>query len=158
MNTKAIAIAASVIGITFTNISVANISTTQKQTAPLTTIQLAEHGRANDNIQLADAGVAFVAGAIVGAAAGSAATRSRVRRGYYYYYRDPYYRPVDYRRVYSRSAYSRPIYPRPVYRHTGYWAAQDRCARRYRSYSYRTDTFITYSGYEKLCPYIRPWH
>jgi len=134
MTLRTIAIAASVIGITFTNVSIANISTTEAQAAPLTTIQLAENGQINDNIQLAAQGrhTAFIAGAITGAVVGSAVTRSRARRGYYA--------------------------PAPRYRRGSYSAAQNRCARRYRSYNYRTDTFVTYSGYKKLCPYVRPWH
>ncbi|MBU0500366.1 MAG: BA14K family protein [Gammaproteobacteria bacterium] len=49
-------------------------------------------------------------------------------------------------------------YDRRGYRGDGYHNAKRRCADRYNSYSWKTDTFITYGGYEKLCPYVRPYY
>ena len=51
-------------------------------------------------------------------------------------------------------------YDRPYYRSSGssYRAAKKRCARKYRSYNWRTDKFTTYSGKKKLCPYVRPYY
>ena len=43
-------------------------------------------------------------------------------------------------------------------RRGGYRRAQDRCADRFNSYSYRTDTYVTHGGVEKLCPYLRRYY
>ena len=40
----------------------------------------------------------------------------------------------------------------------GYRVAQDGCAADFKSYSYRTDTYVTYGGVEKLCPYLRAYY
>lgn len=48
--------------------------------------------------------------------------------------------------------------PRRSYSGDGYQAAKNRCARKYRSYNWRSDTFVTYSGVRKLCPYVRPYY
>lgn len=135
MKAKSLVIAASVIGMTLSGASVANVAAPGFEAPPLKAIQLAENDQPKP-IQLAAKGrhKAFIAGALVGGLVGHAVTKNRAQRGYY--------RDAPPRR---RSAGS-------------YQAAQDRCARRYRSYSYRTDTFVTYSGYEKLCPYVRPWY
>jgi hypothetical protein len=42
--------------------------------------------------------------------------------------------------------------------HSGYQAAKRRCDRNYRSYDWDSDTFVTYSGKVKLCPYVRAYH
>ena len=135
MKAKSLIVAAAVIGMTISGAAVASIATPTTQVTPIpSTIQLAEQ-ESSENIQLAAKGrrTAFIAGALVGAAVAHGVTKSRARRGYYN--------------------------NTPRRRATGsYQAAQDRCARKYRSYSYRTDTFVTYSGYEKLCPYVRPWY
>lgn len=60
--------------------------------------------------------------------------------------------------------YERPQYERRNYYYDrgyrgdgGYQAAKRRCANTYRSYDWRTDTIITYEGYERLCPFVRPY-
>lgn len=131
MRARSIMTTVAVIALAFANTAVASISTPVEQATPFTTtIQLAEQEQ-SDNIQLAAQGrhTAFIAGALVGGIAAHAYTKNRYNRGS------------------SRG-----------YRRGSYRNAQDRCARRYRSYSYRTDTYVTYSGYEKLCPYVRPWY
>ncbi|MEO5342740.1 MAG: BA14K family protein [Gammaproteobacteria bacterium SHHR-1] len=40
----------------------------------------------------------------------------------------------------------------------GYKSAKRRCDRDYRSYDWESDTFVTYGGVVKLCPYVRPYY
>lgn len=92
--------------------------------------------------------VNFIAGVLLVSAGNVAAYTSHP-----HFHRDPAYNK-------DMSGFPRPTYPKTAYYRydNDYRAAQDRCARRYRSYSYRTDTYTTYSGQKKLCPYIRPRH
>ncbi|MBF0256461.1 MAG: BA14K family protein [Gammaproteobacteria bacterium] len=39
-----------------------------------------------------------------------------------------------------------------------YKSAKRRCAREYRSYDWDSDTFVTYGGVVKLCPYVRSYY
>lgn len=86
-------------------------------------------------IQLASDASNFIGGAIVGGLLGHAVSRDR--RGYY---EEP--APRRHRRGRGR----------------GYRAAKRDCADRYRSYDWGSDTFVTYGGVEKLCPYVRPYY
>lgn len=47
---------------------------------------------------------------------------------------------------------------RPRHGGDGYPAAKRRCASEYRSYDWKSDTFVTYGGVVKLCPYVRPYY
>jgi hypothetical protein len=62
------------------------------------------------------------------------------------YYRDDY----DYR---DRYRYRDDYRDGP----SGYRTAKRQCADEYRSYNWDTDTFVTYEGREKVCPYVRPY-
>ncbi|MEZ5855274.1 MAG: BA14K family protein [Hyphomicrobiaceae bacterium] len=80
-------------------------------------------------------------------------------RPYYYrpyrYYGGPYaYRSYYYGPPATTTYYSRPYV---VERGRGRWDPEDvaRCASRFRSFSVRTGTYITYGGEERLCPYLR---
>ncbi|MBI1383946.1 MAG: hypothetical protein GC150_03425 [Rhizobiales bacterium] len=45
--------------------------------------------------------------------------------------------------------------PRPRHRGRDYYLYQkERCAAEFRSFDWETETYITYSGYEKRCPYL----
>lgn len=61
--------------------------------------------------------------------------------------------------IIADQSYRRPRYYYRDYSDRGsYRAAKRRCARKYRSYSWRTDRYTTYSGKKKLCPYVRRFH
>ena len=40
----------------------------------------------------------------------------------------------------------------PVYREDGYAAAKRRCAAKYKSYDWRSETYVTYGGQVRSCP------
>lgn len=51
--------------------------------------------------------------------------------------------------------------PRRHYRNydrRDYRAAKRRCDDKYRSYDWDSDTFVTYGGKVKLCPYVKPYY
>ena len=50
--------------------------------------------------------------------------------------------------------YYRSLYPVADSR---YIAAKRRCANRYRSYDWDSDTYTTYGGRKKVCRYVRHW-
>lgn len=39
-----------------------------------------------------------------------------------------------------------------------YLSAKRRCAQKYRSYDWDSDSFVTYGGVVKLCPYVRSYY
>lgn len=83
---------------------------------------------------VADGGAAFVAGSILGAIVG---------HGSHHHYAHHH----DHGHHHGHHGHD----------HSGYHAAQHRCANRYRSYSYHTDTYVTYGGDVRTCRYVRPW-
>ena len=80
------------------------------------------------------------------------------------------YIAYDYPYYYSRGYYPKHIGPGYVYYGYPYndtrgyyrtrsaavpYSAHERCARRFRSFEPDTGLYTTYSGYKKLCPYLR---
>ncbi|WP_170937144.1 BA14K family protein [Rhodomicrobium sp. R_RK_3] len=83
----------------------------------------------------------------------------------------PSYRYYDYPYYYSRGYYPTHIGPHYVYDYpdgstsASYYdeddeggapySAQERCARRFKSFDWDTGRYTTYGGRSKLCPYLR---
>ena len=98
------------------------------------------------------------------------------RRGYGRYHRPRIHLPIgpsylyyDYPYYYSRGYYPTHIGPGYVYDYPeGYdsdsdyagdegtpYSAEERCARRFKSFDWDTGRYTTYGGHTKLCPYLR---
>lgn len=79
----------------------------------------------------------------------------------------PSYRYYDYPYYFSRGYYPTHIgnyvyYPDGYSRRSDYTeysddsnSARERCDQRFRSFEWETGLYTTYSGYKKLCPYLR---
>ena len=132
MKIRAIAVVATLVGMAFSGAAVANVPATSDQMKPATDILLSADTSSDQALQVALSD--FAKGAIVGGVVSGIIVNERNKSRYR---REPrYYRGGG----------------------GGYQGAKRRCANRYRSYSWRTDTFVTYGGVEKLCPYVRPYY
>ena len=64
-----------------------------------------------------------------------------------FYFGLGFFGPYGYRRYYNDDYYYRSS--------CGTYEEKKRCARKFRSFNWDTCRYTTYSGYQRLCPYVR---